>query len=438
MNLVDMAGALEIGLDGILHNRLVLIAGAGLSMAPPSNLPSAAAIAEEAKALYDAQYAGLRPPFPAGIEDQAEFFFGRNELGVFLTEYVDQHAFAGTPNSGHVAVADLLLSHALTAAVTTNVDMLIESAGFGLYGQVFVGIDGNVVAAPPAGMAPMLKIHGCWNQDRKTTVWAKGQLDQDPVKTRVENGANWLGNALLDKDLLIVGYATDWDYLNAVLEKTLGAIAPASVLVIDPSETAVFEAKAPILSALAGRAKKGAHHLRESGSVFLDALRLEFSKAFVRMAIAKGISDFELATGHPPTDANRQAPDLDNDALWRLRRDILGCGPNAPADRAKPFNEPATGLTLLRLREAGATSNGSYWSLGGDTLRVLRASGQHLHAIERRHRWEIPPLGAPDIIIAVGAEDVCLPADLVRRSDNSIVRGTGPRWITWHDYQGLL
>lgn len=81
-------------------------AGAGLSMAAPSNLPSAARIAADAKAEYDSRYDGIKPPLPAGIDDQAEMFFQAKELGVYLTEFVDQDVFTAQPNTGHVAVAE--------------------------------------------------------------------------------------------------------------------------------------------------------------------------------------------------------------------------------------------------------------------------------------------------------------------------------------------
>jgi hypothetical protein len=102
-------------LDGILNNRLVLLAGAGLSMAAPSNLPSAAKIAADAKVEFDGRYGGTRAPLPIGIEEQAELFFANGDLGVYLKEYVDQDAFAARPNAGHVAIADLLLSKGLQA-----------------------------------------------------------------------------------------------------------------------------------------------------------------------------------------------------------------------------------------------------------------------------------------------------------------------------------
>ncbi len=407
-------------------------------MAAPSNLPSAAKIAADAKIEYDARYGGIKPPLPVGIEDQAELFFQAKELGVYLREFVDQDVFAAQHNAGHTAVADLLLSHGLQAAVTTNVDILIETAGQSLMGQVFTGIEGTAVAAAPGGTAPMLKIHGCWLQERENTVWARGQLTEPPIQQRIATSATWLQNALLDKDLLIVGYSTDWDYLNQVIAQTLGAVAPASVLVVDPSLTGDFEAKAPDLAALAGRAEKGSHHLQASGADFLDALRLAFSKAFIRRAIAKGVAEFSAIAGHAPAAASQEPPDLDNDSLWRIRRDLLGCKPNRPARQPMPHDEPAIGLTLLQLREAGGDADGPYWRIGGRTVRVIRAAGGFLHALEGEYRWDMPPISAPDLVVAVGAEDLHLPADLVRRPDGSIARGAGPGWMTRAAFEGTL
>lgn len=56
-------------------------------MAAPSNLPSAAKIAADAKTEYDSRYGGVKPPLPVGIEDQAELFFQARELGVYLSRY---------------------------------------------------------------------------------------------------------------------------------------------------------------------------------------------------------------------------------------------------------------------------------------------------------------------------------------------------------------
>src|SRR3954447_7208579 len=72
---IDLDKGLAIALDALHNDRLALLCGAGLSMPSPSNLPNAAQLARNAKRKYDAQYGTSRPPLPAGIEEQAEFFF---------------------------------------------------------------------------------------------------------------------------------------------------------------------------------------------------------------------------------------------------------------------------------------------------------------------------------------------------------------------------
>ena len=312
-------------LDSLLSDRLAILLGAGLSMAPPSNLPSAAAIAAAAKQKYDATYGVTRAPLPAGVEDQAEFFFQRGELGtVYFRSLVDQNAFAGQPNAGHYASADLLLVRGVQTAVTTNVDALIETAGSLLLGQIGVGIDGHVVAALPPDTAPLLKIHGCRVCDCDNMVWAPGQLTVSPVSQRIANSATWLNGRLLDRDLVIVGYWTDWDYLNTVLESTLGAVRPARVIVVDPADPATFATKAPELFALGGRASTTFKHVRASGSDFLDILRKRFSESFIRRVLHSGRNEYQTHTGTPPDVAWLEPPDWDNLTLWRVRRDLEG------------------------------------------------------------------------------------------------------------------
>src|SRR5262245_48677928 len=134
---LDFDQAIAIALDSALNDRLAVLCGAGLSMAPPSSLPSAAALAATAKQRYDARYGADRLPLATNIEDQAEFFFQRNELAtVYLRSLIDFNAFAGPPNPGHKAMADLMLVRAIQTSVTTNVDTLIETAGQFLYGQI--------------------------------------------------------------------------------------------------------------------------------------------------------------------------------------------------------------------------------------------------------------------------------------------------------------
>jgi NAD-dependent SIR2 family protein deacetylase len=186
MREIPFDDAVASALDFLLNDRLALLAGAGLSMGPPSWLPSAADLAAAAKGRYDAIHGVTRDPLPADIAEQAEFFFQRAELDtVYFRTLIDQNVFAGPPNDGHYAVADLLLVRGIQTAVTTNVDTLIETAGQMLLGHIGVGIDGSAVARLSPEIAPLLKIHGCRSIDPDNMIWAPSQLASERIAPRI-------------------------------------------------------------------------------------------------------------------------------------------------------------------------------------------------------------------------------------------------------------
>lgn len=428
---VDLAEGLNIALSALHADRLALLCGAGLSMASPSKLPSAAQLAAAAKVKYDALYGTTRPPLSTTIEEQAEFFFQRGELGtVYLRALIDHNAFAGQPNAGHLAIADLLLVQGIQTAVSTNVDTLIETAGQMMFGQIGVGIDKTSVATLPPEISPLLKLHGCWAFDRNNTIWAPGQLSAEPVAGRIDGSKEWLSVRLLDCDLLIVGYFTDWDYLNGVFEHTLGDVRPARVVVIDPSDGAWLATKAPALYALGQRAQSAFCHVNVSGELFLERLRVEFSTSFVRRVLHAGRHLYEDQNG--PADPTWMEPALtDADTYWHIRRDLEGCFPNQPAHGHAPPEEPMLGLTLLQLRAHGASADGQYWLLGGRRIRVVRMPNQALYMVQAAFESETAPAIAPDMVIAVGAEALPLPAHIVRAGTTAtIARGGAGRWLT--------
>jgi hypothetical protein len=429
---------IDLAFTSLLAQRLAIVAGAGLSMAPPSKLPSAWTLAARAKATYGLQWGTAKPPLSDNIEAQAEFFFAQNELQtVYLATLIDRHAFAGRPNPGHLAIADLMLSQAIQTVVTTNVDPLIETAGNNLFGQIEAGIDGATVAALPPHVTPMLKIHGCRLVDWPNTVWAPSQLNIEPVLSRVASSVPWVSQRLLNRDLVIVGYWTDWDYLNQILTEVMNAINPSRVIVIDPADSGTFPAKAPALFALGQRAANGFHHVKESGGVFLAALRRKFSQHMIRAVLHSGAGAYADDKGIAPNPAWLEPPPMDDGELWLLRRDLLGCAPNAPATSTAPPNEPLLGMTLLKLLAAGAVPDGSCWKLGGKLIRVLRAPNQILHQVEAEYDGDVAPIVAPDYVIAVGAESRALPASIARGGGTpSIARTSGGAWLSYTDAVG--
>ena len=429
---INLNASIDLAFDALSNDRLAVLCGAGLSMAPPSSLPSAATLAQRAKQKYDAQFGVTRGPLPPAIEDQAEFFFERDELQtVFLRRLIDHNAFAAPSNAGHVALADLLIVNGIKTAVTTNVDFLIEAAGQRLFGHVGAGIDGDSVARLLPDVAPLLKLHGCRQIDPDNTVWAKGQISAPPVSDRIASSTAWLEPRLLDRDLVVVGFSTDWDYLNDILGKSLGAVRPTRVLIVDPADPAGFQAKAPNLFQLGQRAKVSFSYLRQSGSEFLSQLRWNFSNSIVRQVLHCGSQAFEDATGQAPTQAILEPPSLDNETLWQIRRDLEGKHPNEPSLARHSPQEPLLGATLLQLRHAGAAADGPFWLMGNQRVRVLKASNEPLHRIEAAFERGIAPSIAPDITIAVGAERQQLAANVARATTAStIARGNKTRWVT--------
>lgn len=434
MDEITIQDGIDSSLDSLLHERLALLCGAGLSMAAPSSIPSAAELAERAKAKYDATYGADREPLPESIEDQAQFFFERDELEtVFLRSYIDQDAFSARPNAGHMSIADLMLIQGILTTVSTNVDTLIETAGNMLLGHIGKGVTRVSVQRLLPTKSPLLKVHGCWDEPEHT-IWAPGQVLVDPTKSRIEECGQWLELRLADRDVLIVGYWTDWDYLNGALEKVLGSVSPSRVIVVDPCEGAEFEDKAPALYDLGQRSIFEFRHVRCSGEIFLESLRVAFSRTFLRRVLHLGKDEYERTMGVEP-DATWLEPRTDNaHVLWQTRRDLEGCKPSQPARRLEPAEEPLVGLTLLQLQAWGADFDDGYWILGGQCIRVIRAPNRALHEVEAEFAKEVAPAAAPDITIAVGAESYSLPRSIARGSTGgSVARGSRGRWLSRTD-----
>ena len=151
-------------------------------------------------------------------------------------------------------------------------------------------------------------------------------------------------------------------------------------------------------------------------------------KCFMRVR-----ADYEHYAGPPQADWT-EPPALDNDMLWQVRRDLEGRVPNEPAKDRTPPNEPLLGLTILQLRAGGATSDGSYWLIGGRRVRVMRALNKALHRVEAEFEREVAPAIAPDLIIAVGAESQALAANVARAGTKpTIARGSAGKWFTRPD-----
>src|SRR5690606_23059958 len=105
---------------------------------------------------------------------------------------------------------------------------------------------------------------------------------------------------------------------------------------------------------------------------------------FIRQLISCGRDEFQDRTGAAAPEDITEPPEIDNEALWLMRRDLEGRAPNQPAAMLTPPMECTLGLTLLQLRSSGAAADGHYWLLNNKRIRVLRASNELMHRVEAR------------------------------------------------------
>lgn len=412
--------------------RLLVVCGAGLSMAPPSSLPSARTVAER---CFDKYQLEVDPACDIALRDNlealAEHFVTTNTLqSVFIEHLVPWPAFARPYNPGHAAIADFLITRAAVAGISSNYDILIERRAWD-YGAAFRGsLDGDEANVDAARQAPLLKFHGCAQRDPVSTVWAPSQLEDPVISARIERNKTWMAANLRQKDLLVVGFWSDWEYLNAVIGGALADVQPLSVTVVDLSPTNALEEKAPQLWHIAHADNVHFEHVRESGADILDELRRAFSMNYLRQVLAAGRTVFEQTTGVQCHPAWLQIADFDSETLYGLRRDAEGIPAVQPATRLRPGNVEALGYFHLLLRQAGATQLPDGYELNGRSIRVINGAEAILGSL--RTKFIEPPVAVTsDIVVAVGATDLGLPSNVIRggRTGNLIRPAAAGDWF---------
>lgn len=416
--------------------RLVIVCGAGLSMAPPSNLPPAWRVAQESYDNYALVANGCCDnAMRHNLELFAQHFVELNTLqSVFIESLVPWQMFINPPNAGHAAVADFLITRAAAAALSANYDTLIEQCAVNNGFDFQNSLDGDEATVRSRTQGPLLKFHGCATRDRAATVWAPSQLGEPPIVDRIAKSKTWMAANLRQKDLLVVGFWSDWAYLNALLATALDGLAPRSVTLIDPADPSALQAKAPDLWEIANGQQVDFTHEQQSGAEALAELRKAFSQSYLRGVVAAGKTAFEEGMGTACDPAWLEPPDFDNEELYRLRRDAEGVPAGKPAIQSKPSQCEAMGLFHLLLKQAGAAPTASGYDFAGRSIRVVNAAGTILNQF--RTRFVEPPTAIQaDIVVAAGATDFPLPGSIVRQgAAGSFVR---PKPLgEWYDLEG--
>lgn len=425
-------------LGSIEASNLALLCGAGLSIPPPSNLMSAVTVS---RACYD-QYrpiAVLPDAMRDDIDQLAGHFHSTHEFQtVFVGSLVPWNDLVGEPNKGHTAIADLLICRAAAAALSANFDRLIEQSAHGGKIAMRGALTGQEAVQFSSDFNPLLKFHGCLIRNREETLWTNGQLTEATIAARIASCSAWIENSLPGKDLLVIGFWTDWGYLNDVLANTLRAKAFGSVTVIDPAASGTLQAKAPLLWDTLSTGTAHFRHLAGSGADALEELRAAFSKVWLRRFYALGGPLIE-ADGKPYVAVE---PDMICGDLYRSRCDAEGVSYSRAATLKNPAPQAAAAAFFhLLLLHAGATRNGSFYEHGGRRIRVVHAAGQDINTVKQRYK-EPPAAAEPDIVVCAGALDLRAPGRIIPSgSAASVVRpamGGSANWLTIEQARGAL
>lgn len=425
-------GALLTKLLGAIEtDRLVFLCGAGLSMSDPSKLPSAAKVAE---ICYDkwVPNEALAADLRWDIDRLAEHFHARGDFKPLFIPLVPWNELTGVPNRGHAAIADMLVSRAAHGALSANFDCMIERWA----GEHKISMQGALTGQEAVTFgsvsSPLLKFHGCMDRGREDTLWTQGQLAEADVQARIASCSQWMTLNLPGRHLVVVGFWTDWGYLNDVLANALTIANALSVTVINPEPSADLMRKASLLWERLNSLSASFSHVQASGDQALDELRNAYSKSWARKFFALGNP---MANAAGITSA--LSPDaLTTDDLYRLRQDVEG-KPYSRAATAKspPTDAAAAAYSHIELSAAGATQSGAWLHVKGRSIRVVNGAGKGLNDVRQAH---VEPLTTPqaDIVLCAGAIDLGVPSRLIATGIGASIVSPAPgghaKWLT-HD-----
>lgn len=431
-------------LESIAAEQMFILCGAGLSMAHPSSLPSATSVARTCRERYRSELGSeLDPSLGDDLESIARYFHSRGTFdGLFLGKLVPWAPFRNSlPNVGHEAVADFLACKAVVAVVTTNFDMLCEGAAEQLGEPDFRAIVDAADIPIPTEHGWLLKVHGCALRSRSETIWCSEQLEQSPTRERMQRFAAWLAGQLSGRDLLVIGFWSDWAYLTELFAANLASVGPRSVYVINPHSDEQLRQKAPQLWAWANGPSVQFNHVRTSGEIFLDELRRIWSARFVARLMDAARPTYESLFGPPPNALPDLSGTCESRTLYALRRDLTSTPRTRPVRERTPSPSDHVAAAIhRRLLDRGATLEAHRFLFGGRSLRVISGRGRLLSEIRAGYQSEPPLLTEVDQVVCAGGSEDPSAAHIVRGgSAGSIVRpGSRAEWVTHASLVGAL
>jgi len=443
----DMGTVIPHLLGSINNERLAFFCGAGLSMGCPSCLPSADEMVSNLQEEY--RYQRNHPlPDEAGetLEEIAAWAISTGaEFQNFFLNTLRTDDFFRDPNIGHSTVADFLLTGAATAAISTNVDYLIERAAEKLGEADFRGFvrDNHLERDPDH--SPLLKLHGCFRREERYTVWCEEQLTQQVIQNRIEAFRNWMRANLPGNDLLIIGYWTDWPYLNETLDESIRDIEPypRSVILVDPSDPAELRSKAEGLWEWVEEGQINFHHVERGGNEFMLRLRQEFSKRFFRLLLRE-VQKRDLTEEYYRFESSEEVneppiEDMREDQIYTLRRDFTGAPDGRPVTEKEPTESHHEKMGAFHevLMENSASMDGHLYKIDGEVVRIINGRGYTLSRIREKHEKNNTNSRAVDTCVGVGVSgEVPGPQNFVReeKRDDVVKANRSAEWCTDEEF----
>ncbi len=116
------------------------------------------------------------------------------------------------------------------------------------------------------------------------------------VLERITQLRAWIQARLRGRDLVFLGFWSDWAYLNSVFESSVTSIENALIVIVNPSDDTDLEAKAKGLWDWSAGARVTRRIVRKSASDFLDDLRkLMWINFLNRISLRANIDETEFA-----------------------------------------------------------------------------------------------------------------------------------------------
>ena len=224
-----------------LREKVVLLVGAGLSMAVPTEMEGGRQLARRISQIAHDVF----PGFP-----------GSEDLGIVYDELSTRHDALGTDlflrtfqqvgpnyypeNEGHISIVKLFLEDAIEAIYSLNVDDLIEKAAasriLNAGWEDARDLRGNAAthtlglrwsAHGVEGPAPqkLVKIHGCIVREPNGTVWSGAALSRQDWPDNASWAMPGFEAHVQSHTLVIVGCGAPVAYLNASIQRAK-AVAP--------------------------------------------------------------------------------------------------------------------------------------------------------------------------------------------------------------------